>query len=38
MRLQRSALLCLAAVATLTFAAAEAVAQKYNSRGPTSGR
>ncbi|HLA20515.1 MAG TPA: S8 family serine peptidase [Pseudolabrys sp.] len=35
MRLQRSALLCLAALATLTLAAADAVAQKYNSRGPT---
>jgi len=35
MRVQRSTLLCLVAIATLTFAAADAFAQKYNSRGPT---
>jgi hypothetical protein len=36
MRLQRSALLCLAAVASLTFAAAEtAFAQKASGRGPS---
>ena len=33
--MRRITLLCLATVASLTFAAADAFAQKYNNRGPT---